>query len=143
VWRERHDGEKLREKTIEFIKRAHAGQVDKAGQPYHLHPMAVAELLPPDSDEDEYLAALLHDVLEDTEITETDLCDLGYSEKTIGIVKSCHIWTGSGRLLRRAMKALFASNWLTIFITATRIGSRNCRRSSVLSLSGTSDPYGL
>jgi (p)ppGpp synthase/HD superfamily hydrolase len=87
VWRERHDGEKLREKTIEFIKRAHAGQVDKAGQPYHLHPMAVAELLPPDSDEDEYLAALLHDVLEDTEITETDLCDLGYSEKTIGIVK--------------------------------------------------------
>lgn len=49
--------------------------------------MTVAELLPPESDEDEYLAALLHDVLEDTEFTETDLCDLGYSEKTIGIVK--------------------------------------------------------
>ena len=62
----------MKEKTIEFIRRAHAGQVDKGGQPYHLHPMAVAELLPPESDEDEYLAALLHDVLEDTDVTESD-----------------------------------------------------------------------
>lgn len=77
----------MKEKTIEFIRRAHAGQVDKGGQPYHLHPMAVAELLPPESDEDEYLAALLHDVLEDTDATESDLRDLGYSEKTIDIVK--------------------------------------------------------
>lgn len=77
----------MKEKTIEFIRRKHAGQVDKGGQPYHLHPMAVAELLPPESDEDEYLAALLHDVLEDTGVTESDLRDFGYSEKTIGIVK--------------------------------------------------------
>lgn len=77
----------MKEKTIEFIRRAHSGQVDKGGQPYHLHPIAVAELLTPESDEDEYLAALLHDVLEDTDVTESDLRDLGYSEKTIEIVK--------------------------------------------------------
>lgn len=77
----------MKEKTIELIRRVHAGQVDKGGQPYHLHPIAVAELLPPESDEDEYLAALLHDVLEDTDVTESDLRNLGYSEKTIDIVK--------------------------------------------------------
>lgn len=77
----------MKEKTLALIKRAHAGQTDKAGQPYYLHPVAVAELLPADADEDEYLAALLHDVLEDTEMTEADLRGLGYSEQTVAIVR--------------------------------------------------------
>ena len=76
----------MRAKTVDFIKRAHAGQTDKGGAPYYRHPMAVADLLPADADEDEVLAALLHDVLEDTDVTESDLRALGYSEKTIGIV---------------------------------------------------------
>lgn len=75
------------DETIAFIKGAHAGQTDKGGKPYYLHPVAVAGLLPPESDEDETLAALLHDVLEDTEVTEDDLRERGYSEKTIGIVR--------------------------------------------------------
>ena len=75
------------DETIAFIKAAHAGQTDKAGAPYYLHPVAVAGLLPPEADEDEALAALLHDVLEDTAVTEDDLRESGYSEKTIGIVR--------------------------------------------------------
>ena len=42
---------------------AHAGQVDKAGQPYVQHPIAVARQV--DTPE-EKITALLHDVLEDT-----------------------------------------------------------------------------
>ncbi len=42
---------------------AHAGQVDKAGRPYHLHPEHVAEQV---TNPDEKIVALLHDVLEDT-----------------------------------------------------------------------------
>ncbi len=42
---------------------AHAGQVDKAGRPYHLHPEHVAEQV---TSPDEKIVALLHDVLEDT-----------------------------------------------------------------------------
>lgn len=43
---------------------AHAGQFDKAGKPYHLHPEYVAEQV---DKPNEKIAALLHDVLEDTD----------------------------------------------------------------------------
>ncbi len=43
---------------------AHAGQVDKAGQPYYLHPENVADHV---DSETEKIVALLHDVMEDTE----------------------------------------------------------------------------
>ena len=42
---------------------AHAGQMDKAGQPYLSHPVAVAEKV---CKPEEKVTALLHDVLEDT-----------------------------------------------------------------------------
>ncbi|MCD8025782.1 MAG: GTP pyrophosphokinase [Clostridiales bacterium] len=43
---------------------AHVGQTDKAGMPYHLHPEYVASQV---TEPDEKIAALLHDVLEDTD----------------------------------------------------------------------------
>jgi hypothetical protein len=49
---------------------AHEGQVDKAGEPYIDHPRRVAARLDTD---DEKIVALLHDVLEDTAVTVTDL----------------------------------------------------------------------
>jgi (p)ppGpp synthase/HD superfamily hydrolase len=51
----------------EFAKRAHKGQTDKAGIDYIQHPIAVAEKV---DGEDAKVVALLHDVLEDTEISE-------------------------------------------------------------------------
>ena len=42
----------------------HYGQVDKAGNPYYLHPFAVASKC---KDEKEIIVALLHDILEDTD----------------------------------------------------------------------------
>ena len=58
-------------KTIEFIRSAHKGQ--KYGtQEYWTHPVAVANTID-NPTFDEYLAALLHDVIEDTQYTATDL----------------------------------------------------------------------
>ncbi len=74
------------ETTIEFIKRAHAGQTDKIGVDYYLHPVAVMDNLPSGVSEDVKLAALLHDVIEDTEYTRNDLQEMGYSKFTLDIV---------------------------------------------------------
>lgn len=49
---------------------AHYGQFDKAGLPYILHPIEVAEQL---DSEYEMCVALLHDILEDTTVTAEQL----------------------------------------------------------------------
>lgn len=55
----------------EFVaKKAHNGQVDKAGVDYVNHPIKVASLV---DDEKEKVCALLHDVMEDTEFPESAL----------------------------------------------------------------------
>jgi (p)ppGpp synthase/HD superfamily hydrolase len=64
------------EKAKEIMRQAHAGQVDKAGMPYHWHPERVADRL---QDAPAYVrvAAYLHDVLEDTALTSRDLFEQG------------------------------------------------------------------
>ena len=74
------------EETIAFIERAHAGQTDRAGVPYYLHPIAVMRRLPAGVDDEVRLAALLHDVLEDTVYTREQLAALGYSERTLDAI---------------------------------------------------------
>lgn len=54
-------------------KYAHAGQVDKAGKSYYLHPLAVSEKV---ESTDEKIVALLHDVLEDTFVNITTIRNL-------------------------------------------------------------------
>lgn len=51
------------EVAIKMAVEAHEGQFDKAGMPYILHPLRVAEAL---DTEDERIVAVLHDVVEDT-----------------------------------------------------------------------------
>jgi (p)ppGpp synthase/HD superfamily hydrolase len=64
------------ERAIRLSMQAHAGQVRKADPevPYATHPVHVAFLVrAAGGDEDCVLAALLHDLLEDTEVTPEDL----------------------------------------------------------------------
>ncbi|GAC1528468.1 MAG: HD domain-containing protein [Marmoricola sp.] len=68
---------------------AHAGQVDKAGEPYLTHPARVAYRVraaggPPEAE----AAAWLHDVLEDTRITAEQLRKLGVPTSVITAVDS-------------------------------------------------------
>lgn len=75
------------EETIAFIQQAHAGQVDAQGVTYYLHPIAVMNLLPNAAPLSVKLAALLHDVLEDTPYTRADLEQRGYDAETLDIVE--------------------------------------------------------
>src|SRR5438309_1228567 len=59
-----------------FSEAAHAGQVRQSGDPYISHPLAVAEILAGwHLDGQTLMAALLHDVTEDTSITKDEISD--------------------------------------------------------------------
>ena len=65
------------EKALSFCIDAHAGQVRKSGEPYSIHPILVAALVAFFSnDEDMVLAALLHDVIEDTSYSQEEVEEL-------------------------------------------------------------------
>ena len=57
-------------KAILLAYNAHMHQVDKMGLPYILHPIHLAEQM---DSEEECIVALLHDVVEDTDVTFDDL----------------------------------------------------------------------
>lgn len=71
------------EKVYEIAKKAHLGQIDKAGEDYIKHPEKVASFV--NSDE-EKAVAYLHDVIEDTELTLEDLREYGFSEEVLKAV---------------------------------------------------------
>ena len=71
------------EKAYEIAKRAHLGQVDKAGEDYIKHPEKVASFVKTD---EEKAVAYLHDVIEDTELTLEDLNEYGFSKEVIEAV---------------------------------------------------------
>lgn len=71
--------------TLAFIKHAHDGQF-YGEAPYWTHPVEVAEELGTTS-EDEYLAALLHDVIEDTDYTAEDLVGMGWNASVVDMVE--------------------------------------------------------
>lgn len=60
--------------AFELAARAHAGQKRKDGSPYVTHTVAAAEIITEMGlDEDSIVAALLHDTIEDTDITHEDI----------------------------------------------------------------------
>lgn len=61
---------------------AHAGQTDKAGKAYILHCLKVMHYLKSE-DEELQCIALGHDLVEDTDVTFTQLAELGFSERVI------------------------------------------------------------
>lgn len=76
---------------------AHAGQTDKAGLPYIDHPRTVAAILADQGhDQRTIMAGLLHDVVEDSNITLTRLEQLGYPPEVVRAVDSVTRRTGSG-----------------------------------------------
>jgi (p)ppGpp synthase/HD superfamily hydrolase len=66
--------------AIQVARRAHEGQLDKSGRPYISHPLRVMGAL---RDEHERMAAVLHDVVEDTTVTLADLTAAGCPEPVL------------------------------------------------------------
>src|SRR5450759_1645497 len=62
--------------AIEFSRAAHQGQMRQSGDPYISHPIAVARILTPlHIDAQAIIAALLHDVVEDTDTTTEQVAE--------------------------------------------------------------------
>lgn len=67
---------KIIQKALEFATEAHSGQIRKyTGEPYINHPIAVCELVKKADHYNDYMlaAALLHDTVEDTDVTIDDI----------------------------------------------------------------------
>ena len=71
-------------KAIKLCYEAHAGQVDKSGLPYVHHPLHLAEQM---DDEASTVAALLHDVVEDTHYTFDDLEQMGFGDDVMAALR--------------------------------------------------------
>src|SRR3954469_2049936 len=62
------------EEAYQFSSAAHQGQFRKSGHPYISHPIAVAEIIADwQLDAQAVMAALLHDVMEDTEVSKAEI----------------------------------------------------------------------
>lgn len=77
----------LTNRAMKLAYAAHEGQVDKCGQPYIFHPYHLAEQM---DDEISTCVALLHDVVEDTDVTLDDLRKQFPSEVVEGVRLMTH-----------------------------------------------------
>lgn len=73
------------ERAIAIAATAHAGQVDKGGSPYILHPLKVMLCM---NSLEERIVAVLHDVVEDCGISLEDLRKEGFSEEVLSAIES-------------------------------------------------------
>ena len=74
----------LIEKSLQIALQAHAGKTDKAGGEYILHPLRVMAKMNTDV---ERSVALLHDVIEDSDITAEDLLAEGIPAEVVEAVQ--------------------------------------------------------
>ena len=83
------------ERAIAIAAEGHAGQFDKAGQPYILHPIRVMLRV---SGASERIAAILHDVVEDTPVTLDQLAKEGFSREVVDAVDALTKRRGENRI---------------------------------------------
>jgi GTP diphosphokinase / guanosine-3',5'-bis(diphosphate) 3'-diphosphatase len=75
----------LLDKAIALAQTAHANQVDKAGAPYIGHPLRVMNSL---STVAEKIVGVLHDSIEDSELTLKDLENAGFPDEIIEAIEA-------------------------------------------------------
>jgi guanosine-3',5'-bis(diphosphate) 3'-pyrophosphohydrolase len=73
-------------KALQFAKRAHMSQVRASGEPYFMHPLAVANILADlKLDDETIITGILHDTVEDTVVT-SDTIKQEFGEEIAGLV---------------------------------------------------------
>ena len=72
------------ERAVQIAAQAHQGQRDKAGAPYLLHPLRLMMRM---ESEAAMMAAVLHDVVEDSEWTLDQLRTEGFNEEVLQAVE--------------------------------------------------------
>lgn len=71
-------------KALDLCFRAHKDQTDKAGAPYVFHPFYVADRM---TDEQTTVAALLHDIVKNTDYTFERLLEEGFGEDIVEAIR--------------------------------------------------------
>ena len=79
-------------KALKLCFEAHKNQVDKSGMPYVFHPFHLAEQM---TDENTTIVALLHDIVEDTDYTISDLTAMGFSKE---VTDAINLMTHNGNV---------------------------------------------
>jgi guanosine-3',5'-bis(diphosphate) 3'-pyrophosphohydrolase len=82
------------ERAIMIAAENHTGAVDKAGQPYILHPLRLMLAV---RTPEERIAAVLHDVVEDTTVTFEQLENEGFAPEVIEAVRALTKKSGETR----------------------------------------------
>jgi GTP diphosphokinase / guanosine-3',5'-bis(diphosphate) 3'-diphosphatase len=90
------------ERAITIAATAHAGQIDKAGSAYILHPLRVMLRL---NTEEEQIAGVLHDVVEDTSVTLDQLKEHGFSVSVLAALEALTKRPGETRMQASARSA--------------------------------------
>jgi (p)ppGpp synthase/HD superfamily hydrolase len=88
------------EDAIVLSTNAHRGQKDRNDEPYIMHPVRVMAQL---WGYDERMVAVLHDVIEDTEVTLDDLCKAGYPDHVIAAMDAISKRKDIGRVKKNPL----------------------------------------
>ncbi len=83
------------ERAIAIAATAHASQLDKAGEAYILHPLRVMLRV---TSAHERMAAMLHDVVEDTDVTLQQLITEGFPPEVTGAIDALTKRPGESRI---------------------------------------------
>jgi (p)ppGpp synthase/HD superfamily hydrolase len=78
---------KLLAKALALSADKHSGQFDKGGMPYFLHCSKVMYLIKSD-DLELMCIAVMHDLMEDTDVTSHDLYTMGFTERVVEGVRA-------------------------------------------------------
>lgn len=92
IWRRHHDA--LFDVAKQIATKAHAGQTDKAGKPYITHPLRVAKAC---AEPRARIVGVLHDTVEDADVTLDDLRGAGFSEAIVDAVDAISRRDGEDR----------------------------------------------
>lgn len=104
-------------KAFQFAHGLHAGQRRKSGEPYIIHPLSVAEILAEfKMDETSLLAAILHDVVEDTHVSVEEVSK-EFGEYVASIVQGL---TKLAKVQFRSSQEKMAENFRKMIVAMSR-----------------------
>ena len=105
--------EEMLVRAYNYAENAHSGQKRASGEPYFIHPCAVAEILMDlGLDAATVAAALLHDVIEDTPATAEDI-NREFGEEVLGLVSGV---TKLEKIEFKSQEDADAENFRKIFV---------------------------
>ncbi|HLR03791.1 MAG TPA: bifunctional (p)ppGpp synthetase/guanosine-3',5'-bis(diphosphate) 3'-pyrophosphohydrolase [Virgibacillus sp.] len=111
------DDARFLRRVYEFSKNAHKGQVRKSGEPYITHPVQVAGILVGlEMDPETIAGGLLHDVVEDTDVTLEELEET-FNHEVAMLVDGV---TKLGKIKYKSKEALQAENHRKMFVAMAR-----------------------